>query len=68
MYSSTSLCDTIIKNKDLQKGDFVLFGLDAMASPEWKEHLDRHAKKIKDVETKYEAKGKQNKVWLLDKS
>ena len=34
----------------------------AMASPEWKEHLDNHQKKIKDVENKYERKAKQNKV------
>jgi len=37
----------------------------AMASPEWKEHLDKHQKKIKDVEDKYEAKAKENKVYSL---
>lgn len=34
----------------------------AMASPEWKERLDNHQKKIKDVENKYERKAKENKV------
>ena len=33
-----------------------------MASPEWKEHLDNHQKKIKDVENKYESKAKENNV------
>ncbi|KAJ7392188.1 hypothetical protein OS493_013561 [Desmophyllum pertusum] len=39
----------------------------AMASPEWKEHLDKHAKKIKDVETKYEDKGKENRLHMIIK-
>lgn len=36
----------------------------AMASPEWKEHIDKHQRNIKDVEEKYERKAKESKLSL----
>ena len=33
-----------------------------MASSDWKEHLDKHHQKMKDVEHKYERKANEHKA------